>query len=51
MKKLTVIFFILLLGVGVISGKEIEFAENYETALQLAGEKDQQLLVTFYTDW
>lgn len=51
MKKPAIILFILLLGAGVISGKEIEFTENYEAALQSADEKNQQLLVTFYTDW
>lgn len=43
---------ILLVVLGSLSwGAEIEFADSYESALKLAAEKDQNVLVTFYTDW
>ena len=51
MRKLIVFLAILMLGTGLTLAKEIKFAENYETALKIAAEKDQQVLITFYADW
>ncbi|MEW5923332.1 MAG: thioredoxin family protein, partial [Candidatus Zixiibacteriota bacterium] len=35
----------------VVSPKEIEFVTDYATALQIAQEKNQKILIDFYTDW
>lgn len=35
----------------VVAPTKIEFATSYEQALQLAQQKNQKLLIDFYTDW
>ncbi len=42
----------LLLACATLApANEVAFFETYEQALQAAGEKSQNMLITFYTDW
>ncbi len=51
MKKKTILLVMMLFLAGLVFGSEIEFVDTYGNALKLAAERDQQVLVTFYTDW
>ena len=51
MKKVFGLFIVmLLLGFSGVSAG-IYTADDYTTALAHAGEKDQHIMIKFYTDW
>jgi hypothetical protein len=51
MKKTALIFLALFLCSALVSANEISFVDTYDQALKLAGEKSQNMLITFYADW
>jgi hypothetical protein len=51
MKKTALLFLLLMAAAAVTSANEIAFVDNYEQALKAAGEKSQNMIITFYADW
>lgn len=51
MKKTALAVLMLLACVSLTTANEIAFVQTYDQALQKAGEKSQNMLITFYTDW
>lgn len=49
-KSLSVLVMILLVGFSGLSAG-IYTADDYKTALSQAGEKNQNIMITFYTEW
>jgi hypothetical protein len=50
MKKILILFASMLFGCLAAGGDEIAFVDTYGNALKAATEKNQQMLITFYTD-
>jgi hypothetical protein len=50
MRKATVTLLLLLVCATLAPANEVAFVETYDEALRLAGEKSQNLLITFYSD-
>jgi len=51
MKKTALIVLLLLACASLASANEVAFVDNYDQALKIAGEKSQNMLITFYADW
>jgi len=51
MKKMMTAFLLLVLLTGTVGAAQIEFAASYDSALQIAAAKNQDVLITFYADW
>ena len=51
MKKTALAVLILLACAAPVLAGEIAFVDNYDQALQIAGDKSRNMLITFYTDW
>jgi len=51
MKKTALAVLILLACASLTSANEIAFVDKYDRALQIAGEKSQNMIITFYADW
>jgi Skp family chaperone for outer membrane proteins len=51
MKKTALVFLLLLAAAAATSANEIAFVDTYDQALKAAGEKSQNIIITFYTDW
>lgn len=49
-KAFGLLMMILLVGFSGLSAG-IYTADDYNTALSQAGEKNQNIMITFYTDW
>lgn len=51
MKKAMTAFLLLALLAGTAGAAQIEFAASYDSALQVAAAKNQDIVITFYADW
>ena len=51
MKKTALVILFLLAFAALSSANEVVFVDSYDQALQIAGEKSQNILITFYADW
>ena len=51
MKKTTAAVFLLLFLAGMAMAQQIAFVDTYDNALKAAGEKQQDMVITFHTDW
>lgn len=51
MKRFAVVIALMLICASISAASEMTFVNTYDEALQLAGEKNEKMLITFKTDW